>query len=83
MLEESRGQQSLSWEHIELCNNGKCQLRARKGERRREKSRTVNKKSGHRSLNERLIGLLEVLPSRGVSELLHGVQFSDTIESLH
>lgn len=28
--------QSLSWERIELCNDGKCQLRARK-ERRRGK----------------------------------------------
>lgn len=26
---DSRGQ-SLSWECIELCNDGKCQLRARK-----------------------------------------------------
>lgn len=37
------GGQSLSWEHIELCNDGKCQLRARQEGRREEKSRTVNK----------------------------------------
>lgn len=41
MLEESRGQQSLSWEHIMLCNDGKCQLRARKRgeEARKEQDR--------------------------------------------
>lgn len=30
----SRGQ-SLSWERIELCNDGKCHLRARQGGERR------------------------------------------------
>ena len=40
---ESRGQ-SISRERIELCNNGKCQLRARRrGKEEGEKSRTVNK----------------------------------------
>lgn len=39
---KSRGQ-SLSWERIELCNDGKCQLRARRARRRGERSRTVNK----------------------------------------
>lgn len=48
---EGRGQ-SLGLERIELCNDGKCQLRARKGGRRWEKSRTVNKRQSLRCQNE-------------------------------
>lgn len=46
MQEGGNRGQSLSWERIELCNDGKCQLRG---------GGAVKKELGHRSLNERLI----------------------------